>query len=107
MPGYEQASAASQLEEAILAEAEAGPDESNLGGAAEALFDEPFHHGGDAIEAPLGARIGRSLSIVSVGEATRSDAYTVRVPLVLGDGDGETSTLVLSIRLDPLLDESS
>jgi hypothetical protein len=42
---------------------------------------------------------------VSVGEASRADERSVRVPLVVGDAEGETSTLVLTVRLDPLLDE--
>ncbi|MGH0032109.1 MAG: GTP-binding protein [Myxococcota bacterium] len=100
------AEAAAQLEEAILAEAEADDAAATQTEEAEAFLEQPWHHESDALEAPLGARIGRELSIVSVGEATRADDHTVRVPLVLGDGDGETSTLVLSIRLDPLLDES-
>lgn len=108
-PDLEAGGAASQLEEAILAEAEGEEDgrAREHRQAAEAYFDEPWHHRGDALDAPLGARIRRGLSIVSVGEATRADDQTVRVPLVLGDPEGETSTLVLSIRLDPLLDESS
>ena len=46
-------------------------------------------------------------SIVSVGDATRVDDRSVRLPIVLGDGHGETSTLVLTIRLDALLDEDA
>jgi hypothetical protein len=49
--------------------------------------------------------MGPDLSIVSVGQATRSGERAVRIPLVLGDGDGDTSTLVLTIQLDSLLDE--
>jgi hypothetical protein len=49
-----------------------------------------------------GPRISRELSIVSVGAATRVDDRSVRVPLVVGDRDGETATLVLTIRLDGL-----
>ncbi len=98
------------LEEAILSEGEALDEgatqlEADVQQAQE-LLEPPWHHGVDALEPPLGARIGTDLSIVSVGEATSEDDRTVRVPLVLGDGDGETSTLVLSVRLDPLLDES-
>jgi len=96
------------MEEAILHEME-HPD---LGGvdatsdAASALLDDqPWLHEPDEFGAPLGARIGAGLSIVSVGEATRADASTVRIPLVLGDEEGETSPLVLTIRLDPLLED--
>ena len=37
-----------------------------------------------------------------VGEARRVDDHSVRLPVVFGDADGETSTLVLTLRLDPL-----
>jgi hypothetical protein len=58
------------------------------------------------IESMRAVRIGPELSIVSVGEATRAGDRAVRVPLVLGDGGGSTSTLVLTIQLDPLIDET-
>ena len=53
------------------------------------------------------ARLGPDLSIVSVGEATRLDAHSLRVPVVLGDREGQTSTLMLTIRLDALVDEDA
>ena len=53
------------------------------------------------------ARLGRELVLVSVGAATRVDDRSVRLPLVLGDGQGETSTLVLTLRLDVLVDEDA
>jgi hypothetical protein len=56
------------------------------------------------IERPRGVRIGEDLSIVSVGEAVRSGDREVVLPLVLGDGSGQTSTLVLTLRLDALLE---
>lgn len=91
------------LEEAILSEGEELDEgATQLSG----VLDPPWHHGLDSLEPPIGARIGRELTIVSVGEATRADERSVRLPLVLGDGDGETSTLVLTVRLDPLLDDS-
>ena len=60
----------------------------------------------NALDASGGVRIGPSLSIVSVGEATRADDRSVRIPLVLGDDEGGTSTVVLTVRIDPLLSES-
>ena len=64
---------------------------SRARGHAEALLDEqPWHHGGEHLETGLGARLGRDLTIVSVGEATREGDRGVRIPLVLGDGEGET-----------------
>ncbi len=109
-PGPDLEVSTHDLEEAILSEG-AGLDAdatvvANDAPATESLLDPPWHHGADTLEPPLGARIGPDLSIVSVGEATRADERSVRLPLVLGDGDGETSTLVLTVRLDPLLDES-
>lgn len=95
------------LEEAILAEAD-HPDNFELDvqtHETESLLD-PWNHEDD-LEAPLGARVGAGLTIVSVGEARRADDQTVQVPLVLGDAEGETSTLLLSIRLDPLVDEGN
>ncbi|HVN36582.1 MAG TPA: ADP-ribosylation factor-like protein [Myxococcota bacterium] len=93
------------LEDAILEET-SRPDTAALDAeisSAESLLETPWPDGGDG--APLGARIGRDLVIVSVGDASRVDDRSVRLPIVLGDGLGETSTLVLTIRLDALADE--
>jgi signal recognition particle receptor subunit beta len=99
-------SPASALEDAILAEAEGtGPEAEVEVPAADDLFDQPWQHESDALEVPQGVRLSPELSIISVGQATRADERSVRVPLVLGDGDGGTSTLVLTVRLDPLIDE--
>ena len=104
---YEVSGPQQQLEEAILAEAEGEDEAADVeSAAARSLIDQPWHEHGDALEPPLGARIENDLTIVSVGQATRADERSVRVPIVLGDGDGETSTLVLTLRLDPLVDES-
>jgi len=43
---------------------------------------------------------------VSVGEATLADERSVRIPLVLGDDQGGISAVVLTVRLDPLLEDS-
>lgn len=97
-----------QMEEAILSEGE-HPDAAEIEAEAQAaqdILEQPWHHGSDDLEPPLGARISSNLSIVSVGEATRADDRSVRLSLVLGDGEGETSTVVLTIRLDPLLEEA-
>ena len=93
------------LEDAILEET-SRPDAIELDeelSSAESLLEAPWPDG-DA-STPLGARIGRDLVIVSVGEASRVDDKSVRVPIVLGDGLGETSTLLLTIRLDTLVDQ--
>ena len=97
-----------QMEEAILHEAE-HPEAAEIEAEAqiaEDLLDQPWQHGAADLSAPLGARIDSELSIVSVGEATRADERSVRLPIVLGDGVGATSTLMLTIRLDPLVDEA-
>jgi signal recognition particle receptor subunit beta len=94
-----------QLEDAILEET-SRPDAIALDeelSSAESLLEAPWPEADTS--APLGARIGRDLVIVSVGEASRVDDKSVRVPIVLGDGLGETSTLQLTIRLDALVDE--
>ena len=96
------------MEEAILAEPD-HPDAGQIEAAAfatEAVLDEPWHDTGGVLEETLGARIDETLSIVSVGEAVRADARSIRIPLVLGDADGQTSTVVLTIRLDPLISEA-
>jgi signal recognition particle receptor subunit beta len=94
------------MEEAILSESE-HPERDDIDAASDAasalLDDQPWLHEPDEFGAPLGARIAEGLSIVSVGEATRVDAHGVRIPLVMGDEEGETSNLVLTVRLEPLL----
>ena len=47
---------------------------------------------------------GRDLRIVSVGQARLEPDGGVRLPLVLGDEDGQSSSVVLSLRLDALLE---
>jgi hypothetical protein len=94
------------MEQAILDAAEADDADEIVTQQAEALLEPTW----DAVRAEvgnaLGARIGPDLSIVSVGEAVRAGERSVRVPLVLGDGGGNTSTLVLTIQLDPILDDA-
>jgi len=102
------ASPGAEMEEAILSEAE-HPDVAEIDAealAAESLMDQPWHHGTEEMNARVGARIDGDLTIVSVGEATRADERSVRIPLVLGDAEGGTSALVLTLRLDPITDEA-
>jgi signal recognition particle receptor subunit beta len=102
--------ATSLMEQAILAEAE---NEHEADAAAEAAFDaqrtldRPWEQLASEAKPSAGARIGADLKIVSVGSATRSGERGVRVPLVLGNDDGETVTLALTLQLDPLLDDES
>ncbi len=71
---------------------------------AEALLETPSFSAAD-LPQPGGVRLGPDVSIVSVGEATRAGERAVRVPIVLGDSLGDTTTLVLTLSLDPLVDE--
>jgi len=99
--------AARLMETAILAEA--GPQEAVEGAAEAALAaEEALHQPWDAVARDAarsdGMRIGEDLRIVSVTRAERVGRRAIRVSLVLGDGDGETVPMALTIQLDPLLD---
>jgi hypothetical protein len=72
---------------------------------AQTLLDSPLPGVAGEIDRPQGAQLGPDLSIVSVGQATRAGERSVRIPLVLGDRHGGTSTLVLTLQLDALLEE--
>jgi len=72
---------------------------------AQTLFEDDTLFATGEMSRPAGARLGPDLSIVSVGEATRAGDRAVRVPLVLGNADGGTSTVVLTIRIDALAEE--
>jgi signal recognition particle receptor subunit beta len=99
-------SAAERMERAILAEA-AHPEAPAVAAAARStasLLDAGWEQVSGEIERPTGARIGPDLTIVSVGEAVRNGDREIALPLVLGDGSGQTSTLVLTLRLDALVE---
>jgi signal recognition particle receptor subunit beta len=95
------------LEAAILDEAEAlttreGPD------ALERAFSDSsrpprWQHDHAAEGKPDSTLVG-DLRVVSVGQADLEDDGGVRLPLVLGDVEGRTRSVVLSLRLDPLVD---
>jgi signal recognition particle receptor subunit beta len=94
------------MEEAILAEGDgAASNEGAAAADAQLALDRPWSEVASEAKAGDGARIGADLKLVSVGQASRSGDRAVRVPLVLGNDDGETVTLSLTIQLDPLLDE--
>ncbi len=96
-----------RLESAILEE-EAHPEADAIVAAArrtEALLDDAEPALG-TLEDPGGMHLESDLSIVSVGRASRAGDRSVRVPIVLGNSEGQTSTLVLTIQLDPLIDET-
>ena len=97
---------AERMERAMLAEA-AHPEAAAVAEArqsAEALLARGWETGSGEIERPSGVRIGPDLTIVSVGEAVRSGDRELVVPLVLGDASGRTSTLLLTLRLDALIE---
>jgi hypothetical protein len=96
-----------RMEAAILAEAD-HPNFGDIDSAAhqaESLLDTSWERVTGEIEKPEGVRVGADLSIVSVGIASRSGERAVRVPLVLGDAEGNTASVALTIQLDPLMDE--
>lgn len=90
------------LEAAILAEGE-GSEE--LAEAVEIDFSDGAQPDWNAVtceaEKPEG-KLGGELRIVSAGQPTVEPGGGVRLPLVLGDEDGQTRSVVLSLRLDAL-----
>jgi len=98
------------MEAAILAEGD-GHELSAAADAttfeAQAMVDDTWEHLSSTLKPSEGVRFGRDLRIVSVGTAERSDERSVRLPLVLGNEDGETVTLALTLQLDLLLDEDA
>lgn len=97
----------SVMEAAILSEGEGVAEVAAADHAAsrtERAFDKPWAQLADAKPSP-GARFGADLRVVSVGTAERSGDRGVRVPLVLGNDEGETLTVALTVQLDPLLED--
>ena len=96
------------LESAILAEGDEagfqtlGAMEVELDDPSEPAFAEPLAETEE--KAPDAAR---SLRIVSVGQARVEPDGGVRLPLVLGDADGGSQSVVLSLRLDTLVASDS
>lgn len=95
------------MENAILAEAEMDAGAADPIQQAQSALDRPWSEVSAEAKQDAGARIGSDLRIVSVGTATRTGDRAVQVPLVLGNDDGETVTLALSVQLDPLLDDEA
>jgi len=103
LPSAREPSASERMEQAILEEPEHPEALAAAQGVAE--FLEPgWRSPAGEIDRPRGVRIGGDLSIVSVGEAVRSGDREVVLPLVLGDSSGQTSTLLLTLRLDALVE---
>ena len=101
-----QRAAATRMEEAILAESD-HPEVAEIETAsldAQSTLDAPWPQVSGEIDRPQGVVLGPDITIVSVGDATRVGDRSVRVPLVLGDPEGQTTTLTLTIQLDALVD---
>jgi len=99
-------STTTRMEDAILAEQD--HPEANIldeiAASAQTALDIPWGEQPDESEPLAAVQLDAEFSIASVGEATRSGERGVRVPLVVSDKAGRRSKLVLSIRLDPLVD---
>ena len=97
------------LEDAIAAEALASELEIETNDAfetaAHASFDESFSQLSSEPKPETRLSIGPDLRVVSVGTATRDGERGVRVPLVLGDAQGTTASLTLTLSLEALLDD--
>jgi len=96
------------LEDAIEADLQENGDEAAsdpLELDARTAFDASFDELSRASKPDGGLRIGPDLRIVSVGSVRREGERTLRVPLVLGDSEGATATLALTLQLDPMLDD--
>jgi hypothetical protein len=94
------------MEDAILSEEE-HPEANvldDLAASAQTALDMPLNELEGDGEALAAAQLDSEFSIASVGEATRSGERGVRIPLVISDKGGRSSNLVLTIRLDPLID---
>ena len=100
---------ATRMEDAILSEEEHPEADAldDLAASAQTALDTPLAELEDESEPFAAAQLDSEFSIASVGEATRNGERGVRVPLVISDKAGRTSNLVLTIRLDPLLDGES
>ena len=93
------------LEAAILAEGD-GEDQGDIAELVEldpATGTQPDWNAISGNIAKPPGSLGADLRIVSVGQAALDSDGGVRLPLVLGDENGQTRTVVLSLRLDALI----
>jgi signal recognition particle receptor subunit beta len=108
-PAVAEVSTTARMEDAILSEQE-HPDASildEIAATAQTALDISWGEHPAESEPVASVELDAEFSIASVGEATRSGERGVRVPLVVSDKAGRRSKLVLSIRLDPLVDGES
>ncbi len=68
---------------------------------AEALLDDSWDAVSRDLAPPPRLASAGGLSIVSVGRAERAGERSLRIPLVLGDLEGRTTSVVLTVQLDP------
>jgi signal recognition particle receptor subunit beta len=92
------------MEQAILAEGEEAQSADSTARDTQVALDRPWSELEVSAGKPGGLRLGPDLRIVSVGDAHTVDLRAVRIPLVLGNDEGETVTLALTVSLDPLVD---
>jgi len=100
----------SLMESAILAESADDVEAEAVDAVAshaESMLHQPWDAVSNEAKSESGLHIGADLRIVSVGDAQLTGERGLSVPLVLGNDEGETITLALSIQLDPLLDGDS
>lgn len=97
------------LEAAILSEGEDdAPDEfAELVELDPVTHTQPDWNAVSASDTKPESGLGADLRIVSVGQAALESDGGVRLPLVLGDENGETRTVVLRLRLDALVADGS
>ncbi|MFP6640109.1 MAG: GTPase domain-containing protein [Myxococcota bacterium] len=97
------------MEAAILADGEDSEAEEldGLIYRAQSSFADEWPEADEPGKSAAGARISHDLKIVSVGTAHPSGERAISVPLVLGNDAGESVSLSLTIRLDPMLEEDS
>jgi signal recognition particle receptor subunit beta len=101
-------SSAQILENAILAEAESCEVAESVAetvSETQISLDRPWEELAREAKEKPGVQISGDLRILSVGTATQVGERTVRVPLVLGNQQGNSATLALTIQLEPLLDD--
>ena len=98
-----------RMEDAILREEEHPETNAldDLAASAQTALDIPWDELEAEPQTAAAAQLDSEFSIASVGTATRSGERSVRIPLVVSDKAGRTSNLVLTIRLDPLVERES
>jgi hypothetical protein len=95
------------MEEAILAEAN-DPENDELNSLlshTQVSLNRSWSDVERESKASSEIRFTDDLQIISVGTASRNGVRGVTVPIVLGNDDGDSMSLALTISLDPILEE--